>query len=125
MNKKLIKELTEKLSQEKKKLRKHLRAFAREDNKLEGDWDARYPKFDGGKLETEADEVQEYDKLLSIEHNFELRLRDVNRALEKIKKKNQKYGSCEKCGKKITNQRLKVYPEARLCKKCSGAIRKK
>jgi len=37
-------------------------------------------------------------------------------ALEKIKK--AKYGKCEKCKKKITEERLKIYPEARTCNKC-------
>jgi len=37
-------------------------------------------------------------------------------ALEKIKK--GKYGVCESCGKKISQKRLKISPEARLCLKC-------
>jgi len=36
--------------------------------------------------------------------------------LEKIKK--GKYGICEKCGKKIPEERLKAFPEARFCMKC-------
>jgi RNA polymerase-binding transcription factor DksA len=43
-------------------------------------------------------------------------LRDINLALEKIKKGN--YGICEKCGKEIEIDRLEAIPEARFCKNC-------
>ena len=116
MNSELIKELEEKLQQQKSSLEKELKTFAKEDSKPRGDWDTRYPKFNGGGLEEEADELQEYEKLVSLEHTLELRLRDVNSALDKIKKK--QYGNCEKCGKPIGIERLKVCPEARVCVKC-------
>jgi RNA polymerase-binding transcription factor DksA len=115
MNKKLLKELKEKLAQQKESLEKELSSFAKEDVKPKGDWDTRYPKFDGG-VEGEADEFQEYEKLLSIEHSLELRLRDINSALEKMKK--NKYGKCEKCGKSVSPERLEACPEAKLCAKC-------
>ena len=116
MTKKLLQELKERLKVEKEKLEKELKSFAKEDTKPSGDWDTRYPQFNGGHLEEEADEIQEYEKLLSIEHNLELKLRDVNLALDKIKK--NKYGKCEKCKKTITIERLKACPEARICVKC-------
>ena len=68
-------------------------------------------------MEEKADEVEEYDNLLSLEHNLELRLKDINWALEKIPAGN--YGICEKCGKEIEKQRLMVAPEAKLCIKCN------
>lgn len=117
MNKK---DLEKKLEQQKESLKKELQKFAQEDKKLKGDWDTKYPKHNGGvggqQLEDAADQVEEYSTLLSIEHNLELRLKDIDSALEKIKKGN--YGICEKCGKKIDEKRLEVYPEARLCGKC-------
>jgi len=118
MNLEILKELEKKLQEEKESLEKELKSFAKEDSKPRGDWDTRYPKFNGGGLEEEADEFQEYEKLLSLEHAFELKLRNVNLALEKIK--NKKYGKCEKCGKSIDIIRLKVCPEARFCIKCKN-----
>lgn len=122
MNKKTIEELKEKLLKEKSSIEEELKSFATEDSKGKGDWDAKFPKFAGGNgdLEEEADEVQEYEKLVSIEHSLELKLRDVNLALEKIKK--EKYGDCEKCGKKIDIKRLKACPEARFCTKHKNPI---
>ncbi len=118
MDKKIIQELKEKLEKEKKVLEKELQNFATEDIKPKGDWDTRYPKFDGTNLEEEADELQEYNRLLPVEYSLELKLRDVNLALEKIKK--NQYGKCEKCGEEIDLKRLSACPEARFCVKCKG-----
>lgn len=127
MNKKLLEELKEKLEKEKNSLQKELESFATEDNEPKGDWDTRYPNRENGSMEEEADEVQEYDNLLSLEHNLELKLRDVNLALEKISAEGGEgpkgyptYGACEKCAKKIDEDRLRACPEARLCMKCNN-----
>jgi len=122
MTEKLLKELKEKLKKQKAEIENQLQRFAKRDQKVKGDWDAKYPAVDGGvgsqALEDAADQVEEYVTLLPLEYNLELRLRDVDLALDKIKKK--KYGKCEKCKKKISEERLKVYPEARFCGKCEG-----
>lgn len=121
MQKKLLEELEEKLETQKTALEKELEKFAQKDKKLKGDWDTRFPNWNGGEsggaaLETAADEVEEYSTLLSLEHSLETRLRDVNSALEKIKKGT--YGKCDNCGKEIPEERLKIHPEARFCIKC-------
>ena len=120
MDKKLLKELKEKLEKEKSQSEEELKKFAKKDEKLKGDWDTRYPKWDGeagsSSLETMADELEEYESLLPVEHVLELKLRDIDSALEKIKK--EKYGICEKCGKEIEIERLKAIPEAKFCLKC-------
>jgi len=108
------------LEKDKSSLEKELQKFAKKDEKLKGDWDTRFPHWNGDSgssaLERAADEVEEYSTLLPIEHNLELRLKDVDLALEKIKM--GKYGACENCGKAIDEERLKVHPEARFCLKC-------
>jgi DnaK suppressor protein len=121
MNKKLLQELEEKLKKEKKNLEEELKRFAKKDERLKGDWDTRFPHWDGeaggAGLEKAADEVEEYEARLPVEYSLELELKNINLALEKIKK--GKYGICEKCREKINEKRLKVYPEARFCLKCS------
>lgn len=121
MKKKLIQGLKEKLEKEKVMVEEQLKKFAKKDEKLPGDWDTVFPSYNGGEsggaaLEKAADEVEEYEALLPVEFTLETRLRDIELALEKIKK--GKYGICEKCGKEITERRLKIYPEARFCLKC-------
>lgn len=123
MDKKLIQELKENLEKQRILTEQQLKGFAKKDEKLKGDWDTRFPHFDGGEsgsaaLEKAADEVTEYGNLLPIEHNLETSLKDINLALEKIR--NGKYGICEKCGKEIPEERLKVHPEARFCLKCEN-----
>lgn len=122
MDKKLLQELKQKLEKEKTDAEKELQKFAKKDKNLEGDWDTKFPKFDKGSgqtsLETMADEVEEYESLLPVEHALELRLRDINIALKKIKSAGGKYGICENCEKEIGEERLRAYPEARLCLKC-------
>lgn len=115
MNKGFLKELKEKLVNQRTALEEQLKTFATRDPQLKGDWDTRFPDFDGN-LEEAADEVEEYTSKLPVEFSLETRVRDINLALEKIEK--GKYGQCEKCGKKIDEKRLQVYPEARLCMKC-------
>ena len=68
MDKKLLKQLKERLEKEKEAVKKELQSFAKEDKKLKGDWDARFPRFGeetgGARLEKAADEVEEYEALL-------------------------------------------------------------
>ncbi|MEK7664716.1 MAG: TraR/DksA family transcriptional regulator [Patescibacteria group bacterium] len=116
MNKKILEEFRQKLEEQKKSLEKELESFAKEDKDLKNNWSANYPNRENGSMEEEADEAQEYDNLLSLEHSMELKLQDVNLALEKIKKGN--YGICERCGKKLDIKRLEACPEAKICIKC-------
>jgi len=116
MEKKLVEELKEKLEIEKKSIQKELGTFANEDKTLKHNWDTRYPNREDGDKDEEADEVQEYDNALSLEHSLELKLKDVNNALEKIEKGG--YGICENCGKEIDKERLLACPEAKICLRC-------
>lgn len=116
MDKKFLIKQKEKLEKTRKSLEQELSKFAQKDKKLKGDWDTKYPKFDGGALEESADEVEEYMNLLPVEHNLELRLQKINSALKNIEKGT--YGKCKKCNKKISQERLEVFPEAEFCAKC-------
>lgn len=108
--------LKEKLEKDKAVIENELKKFAKKDVNLPGDWDTRFPKLNGSNLEEAADEVEEYSNLLPQEYNLELRLQNINLALEKIK--NGNYGICEKCRKEIPTERLMVSPEAKTCNKC-------
>ena len=125
MNKELTQELKQKLEEQKNSLTKELESFAKKDDVPKGDWETKYPNRENGSMEEEADEMQEYDNKLSVEHSLELKLRDVNLALEKIGAPRGAlgaaggYGTCEKCGKEIDEQRLRACPEAKTCLKCN------
>lgn len=120
MDKNALEQSKEKLEKEKENIEKNLSSFAKKDENLKGDWDTRFPHWDGDSggaiLERGADQVEEYGNLLSVEHNLESQLRDVNSALERIKKGS--YGKCENCKKEIDAERLKAHPSARFCLQC-------
>jgi RNA polymerase-binding transcription factor DksA len=121
MDKKILKKLKEALEREEKEIEENLKRFAKKDLKLPDDWDTKFPKFDGETgLEIAADEVEEYAARLPVEFALELRLKDIKRALEKMKKR--KYGICEKCKREIERERLKANPAAKLCLKCKDAL---
>jgi len=121
MDKKTLEDIRLKLEKEKEAVENQLNNFAKKDEKLAGDWDTVFPALDGKEsgsagLEVSADEVEQYATLLPLEHSLEIKLKNINLALEKIEK--EKYGACEKCKKEIEEDRLMVYPDARFCQKC-------
>lgn len=116
MDKKLKEKLEKKLREAKEKLERRLDSLGKRNKKVKGDWITPYPKFDGGGLEEEADEVEEYGNILSVGYTLEIELKKINDSLEKIKK--GQYGICEKCKKPISQARLNAYPQAAFCKKC-------
>jgi DnaK suppressor protein len=117
MEKELLGKFKNSLETEKTELQKQLERFATEDKTIKGNWQAKHKGAEDTDMEEKADEMEEYDNLLSLEHSLELRLKDVNVALEKITAGG--YGACEKCGREIETERLEVCPEARLCMKCN------
>ena len=116
MDKKLIDELKEKLEIQRASLQKELESFASEDPNLKHNWEARFPNREDSDKDEQADDAQEYDNALSLEHSLELKLKDVKNALVKIEE--GKYGVCENCGKEISEDRLQACPEAKTCLRC-------
>lgn len=121
MDKKTIEKLKLSLEKEKSLVEEQLAKFATKDEKMKGDWDTRFPKMGhdvsgSSSLEAAADEVEEYSTLLPMEHSMEIRLKNIDSALQKIKK--GEYGLCEKCKKEIPADRLNVSPESKFCLDC-------
>lgn len=105
------------LEKERDELRARLRATAKQDPDNPENWNARYPKFEAtesGNKEDEAEEFEEYEGRIEAEHDREARLRDVERALARIEKNT--YGTCPRCGKEISLERLRANPAA----ECEG-----
>jgi DnaK suppressor protein len=114
VNKEILEKLKKKLEQHKAKIEKELATIAEKDEKMKGDYDTRFPDFGTPQSTDEsALEVTAYESALPLEYALELRLADINKALEKIK--NGQYGQCEKCGESIDPKRLEAIPEAKYC----------
>jgi len=117
MNKETLQQLKKKLEENKQKIEKELETIAQKDTKLKGDYDTRFPDFGTTQSpDEEALEVSAYESTLPIEYALEVRLQEINKALEKIKKGG--YGKCEKCGQLIDEKRLAAMPEAPTCAEC-------
>lgn len=76
--------------------------------------------------ETTGDEVDlnvyEREKTLGLVNAYERRLEEIDAAL--VATAQGKYGVCERCGTKIDPERLKIFPEARLCVSCKTLTEK-
>lgn len=117
MDKKTLENFKNKLLERKKKLEEELASIAQKDEKLKGDYDTRFPNFGTSQSsDEEASEVAAYESTLPIEYALELRLADINKALQKIK--DGTFGICENCHEPIDPKRLEIMPEAKLCLKC-------
>lgn len=71
---------------------------------------------DVDSFDEEADEAEEQGKKYGVQQVLKERLENVEKALDKIIRGG--YGKCEKCGKDIPSDVLKVNPESGLCKNC-------
>lgn len=116
-----LKKAQQTLLDEKLKLEKELGKFAKRDpHAVEEDYDATFPNY-GDKEEDNAQEVAEYAANLSIEHDLEKSLRDVNSALERVA--GGTYGICRYCKKPIDKKRLSARPTSSACIDCKKTIR--
>lgn len=105
------------LEEKKNELEENLSTIAKRGTQQKGDWESTFPKFDeDSSLEEASDEVEEYISRLPVEQSFELRLKAIDEALQRIHKGS--YGTCTNCNKKIPIKRLEALPESSTCLKC-------
>jgi RNA polymerase-binding protein DksA len=62
--------------------------------------------------------VYEREKTLGLVATYERRLEEIDAALRAAEK--GQYGICERCGQPIDRERLKIFPETRMCVKCKN-----
>jgi len=74
--------------------------------------------MDNASSDTDAAEQSGHAKISAIRHLLERKINQTKKALVRLKK--GKYGICEDCGQMIDTDRLSVFPEATLCKKCQA-----
>jgi len=124
MDEKTISELKKKLEKERDLLKKDLLKFADKDKRLDNDYDTRFPDLGGRSSapDEDAEEVESYENLLAVEYALELRLKEVNEAIKRIKENN--YGHCEICKKDMRLDRLKANAAATTCMICNNKNKK-
>lgn len=72
----------------------------------------------GNHIADTATDVMEQERDLALIGNLQERMRDVERALERMDA--GEYGTCERCGKPIATERLEALPSATLCIDCKA-----
>lgn len=112
------KKLKERLIEERVIVEEELSSIAHKDPILKGDWDTDFPSFGDQRSEQDenSDEVEEYENNLPVEHALEVRLQNINDALEKIDAGT--YGICEVCKKPLEIERLETEPSAKTHVEC-------
>ncbi|MDD5569497.1 MAG: TraR/DksA C4-type zinc finger protein [Candidatus Pacebacteria bacterium] len=118
MNQETLTQLKKDLEIKKLEIEKELAGIA--EKGIGGDnWNTKYPNnTTEHDLEDEANEVEEYENLLPVEYVLEEKLKNINLALQKLSVGT--FGLCENCRKEISEERLKIFPEARTCNDCSA-----
>ncbi|RXJ72141.1 molecular chaperone DnaK [Veronia nyctiphanis] len=75
-----------------------------------------------GRL-SRMDAIQQQEMAKSNMVHVEDRLREIHHALERLAEDD--YGYCENCGDDISEERLLIKPEAKLCISCQSLFEKK
>jgi RNA polymerase-binding protein DksA len=92
-------------------------------NKFSGDtgksFKVKFPNY-GSKSDENAQEIDEYTTNLATEKVLESTLRDIDNALDRIKKGT--YGICKYCRQPIGSKRLLARPVANTCVACKTKL---
>jgi DnaK suppressor protein len=108
------------LEERKKKILADFGEIAvKENNPDADDYKATFPEY-GDKPDENAQEIAEYTTNLAEEDMLEKTLRDIDSALERIKKGT--YGVCKYCKKSIDPRRLLAQPTAGACIDCKTKL---
>ena len=108
------------LEEEKKRIEKELSQFAhRNSNTTIAEFETNFPNM-GDKEDENASEVAQFSDNLSLEDELEKGLRDIESALELIKKGT--YGTCKYCGQQIDERRLMARPTSSSCIQCKKTL---
>lgn len=119
LDKNILQELKNALLKERDLLVNELETIATPDPNLKDDWDIKHEEWGENQITSEeeletGESVNESDEDMKnkvLSDRLELRLREVNNALERIN--GETYGICETCGKQIDLERLKANPAAK------------
>ena len=112
--------IKEKLESEKARLEQELKLLGHHQTE-DGTMEPNFPQF-GDKEDENAAEVALFSDNKSLEDTLERELRDVIKALDRMKE--GKYGICKYCKQQIPLQRLLARPESSSCVNCKEQLSK-
>jgi RNA polymerase-binding protein DksA len=116
MKTEFLEKIKEDLLKQKEQLEKELSEFRQTKNSNSS---ASFPQY-GDEADENAQEVSQYTTDLETKKILESTLKDVDSALDQIKKGT--YGVCKYCGKEIEEKRLEIRPFSSSCVRCKNAL---
>lgn len=124
MDQKTLKEIEIQLIEEKNRLERELAAFTNKNPHNPDDYNAKFTELpEGGGAASEEEnayQVTTYSDNLSMERTLEGLLKDINKALKRIK--SGEYGTCRHCTKTIDPKRLLARPTSSSCVDCKNKL---
>jgi RNA polymerase-binding protein DksA len=121
MDKKIIEKIKKELLAKRKQVNEDLKSFTNNDEHEKDEHHAKFPNY-GDKSDENVQEIDEYTTNLATEKVLESTLRDIDNALDRIKKGS--YGICKYCKKEIGEKRLLARPVANTCISCKTKLQK-
>lgn len=121
MNQAIIEKIKKDLLARKKQVEEDLESYTKNDAHEKDEYHAKFPNY-GDKSDENVQEIDEYTTNLATEKVLESTLRDIDNALERIKK--GAYGICKYCKKEIGEKRLLARPAANTCVACKIKLQK-
>lgn len=124
MDQKTFQDIENQLLTEKSRLERELAAFTNKNPHNPDDYNAKFTELpEGGgvtSLEENAYQVTTYSDNLSMERTLEGLLKDINKALTRLK--SGEYGICRHCEKPIDPKRLLARPTSSSCIDCKNKL---
>jgi len=121
MDKKVLEKIKRDLLARKKQIEADLKSFTKKDEHEKDEHHTKFPDY-GDKSDESVQEIDDYTTGLATEKVLESALRDIENALERIKKGT--YGICKYCKKEIGEKRLLARPVANTCIACKIKLQK-
>jgi RNA polymerase-binding protein DksA len=121
MDKKVLEKIKKDLLARKKQVEEDLKSFTNKDEHEKDEHHAKFPDY-GDKSDESVQEIDDYTTNLATEKVLESALRDIENALDRIKKGT--YGICKYCKKEIGEKRLLARPVANTCIACKTKLQK-
>lgn len=121
MDKKIIAKIKQGLLARKKQVKGDLKSFTKNDVHEKDEHHTKFPNY-GDKSDENVQEIDEYTTNIATEKILESTLRDIDNALDRIKK--GIYGVCKYCKKEIGEKRLLARPVANTCVACKTKMQK-
>lgn len=120
LDKQTLEKISKDLKDRKNKILADLGEIAKKENDSGDDeYKPAFPEY-GDKPDENAQEIAEYTTNLAEEDMLEKTLRDIDSALDRIKKGT--YGTCKYCSQPIDPRRLVAQPTAGACIDCKTKL---